>query len=29
MPATNPVVGFGDTNSAGFKRRFYQAVTLP
>ena len=29
MPATNTVMGFGDTSSAGFNRRFYRTVTLP
>ena len=29
MPATNSVVGFGDSSSAGLSRRFYRTVTLP
>jgi hypothetical protein len=29
MPATNSVVGFGDTNSASLNRRFYRTLTLP
>ena len=29
MPATNPVMDFGDSSSAGLNRRFYRAVTLP
>ena len=29
MPATNPVVDFGDTSSSGLNRRFCRAVTMP
>lgn len=29
MPATNPVVDFGDTTAGGFSRRFYRTATLP
>jgi hypothetical protein len=29
MPATNPIVGFGDTDSTGLPRRFYRTKTLP
>ena len=29
MPATNAIVDFADTSSAGFNRRFYRTVTLP
>jgi hypothetical protein len=29
MPATSPVLDFGDTSSAGLNRRFYRTVTLP
>lgn len=29
MPATNPVVVFGDATAGGFNRRFYRAATLP
>jgi hypothetical protein len=29
MPATNPVVDFGDSTAGGFNRRFYRTATLP
>ncbi len=29
LPATNPVVSFGDTGSNGLTRRFYRTITMP